>query len=112
MLQGGMGVARTFATQLPQLLGGMGVLGAAIGAVVAIGFPMASMFAENDKAADALLGTFGILEPMMRAIADGMKQSQQASPQRLSVGLWWRLLLPQRLLRLGWSERLRLSKPH
>jgi hypothetical protein len=35
---------------------------------------MASMFAENDKAADALLGTFGILEPMMRAIADGMKQ--------------------------------------
>jgi hypothetical protein len=74
MLQGGMGVARTFATQLPQLLGGMGVLGAAIGAVVAIGFPMASMFAENDKAADALLGTFGILEPMMRAIADGMKQ--------------------------------------
>ncbi len=74
MLQGGMGVARTFATQLPQLLGGMGVLGAAIGAVVAIGFPMASMFAENDKAADALLSTFGILEPMMRAIADGMKQ--------------------------------------
>lgn len=74
MLQGGMGVARTFATQLPQLLGGMGVLGAAIGAVVAIGFPMASMFAENDKAADALLGTFGILEPMMRAIADGMRQ--------------------------------------
>jgi|DEB0MinimDraft_4_1074332.scaffolds.fasta_scaffold20050_1 hypothetical protein len=74
MLQGGMGVARTFATQLPQLLGGMGVLGAAIGAVVAIGFPMASMFAENDKAADALLSTFGVLEPMMRAIADGMKQ--------------------------------------
>ncbi len=74
MLQGGMGVARTFATQLPQLLGGMGVLGAAIGAVVAIGFPMASMFAENDRAADALLGTFGILEPMMRAIADGMRQ--------------------------------------
>lgn len=74
MLQGGMGVARTFATQLPQLLGGMGVLGAAIGAVVAIGFPLASMFAENDKAADALLSTFGILEPMMRAIADGMKQ--------------------------------------
>jgi hypothetical protein len=74
MLQGGMGVARTFATQLPQLLGGMGVLGAAIGAVVAIGFPLASMFAENDKAADALLSTFGVLEPMMRAIADGMKQ--------------------------------------
>lgn len=37
MMGSGMGVTRSLATQLPQLLGGFGLWGAAIGAVVAIG---------------------------------------------------------------------------
>lgn len=58
-LQGGTAAAKVFAQQMPQLLGGFGALGGALGLVapllgtmVAIGIPVAAMLLSNGEAAD------------------------------------------------------------
>lgn len=60
-LQGGTDAARVMGQQLPQLLGGFGALGGALGivapllgTVAAVGIPVAAMFAANGRASDDL----------------------------------------------------------
>jgi len=49
MLQGGVGVGRALATQLPQLLAGFGAFGAVLGAVAAIGASVVVMLQQQGK---------------------------------------------------------------
>lgn len=67
-LELGVDPARALGQQLPQLLGGFGTLGAVLGAVVAIGLPLATMLARTEGAADALSNAFGELQPLADAI--------------------------------------------
>src|SRR5690554_3177006 len=50
----GTSAARAFAQQAPQLLGGFGVLGAVLGAVVAVAAPLAASFLQTGDAAEGL----------------------------------------------------------
>ena len=50
MMQGGVGVGRALATQLPQLLAGFGAFGAVLGAVAAIGASVVVMLQQQAKA--------------------------------------------------------------
>lgn len=51
MLQGGVGVGRALATQLPQLLAGFGALGAVFGAIAAIGASVVVMLTNQKRSA-------------------------------------------------------------
>lgn len=73
MVDGGMGASRALATQLPQLLGGMGLLGAALGAVVAIGFPLGGVLADAAAGGADVAGAFGSLEPLLVSMASAFK---------------------------------------
>ncbi len=73
MVDGGMGASRAFATQLPQLLGGMGLFGAALGAVVAIGFPLGGVLADAAAKGADVAGAFGVLEPLLVSMASAFK---------------------------------------
>jgi len=73
MVDGGMGASRALATQLPQLLGGMGVLGAALGAVVAIGIPLGGVLADAAAGGADVAGAFGVLEPLLVSVASAFK---------------------------------------
>ena len=73
MVDGGMGASRAFATQLPQLLGGMGLFGAALGAVVAIGFPLGGVLADAAAGGADVAGAFGVLEPLLVSMASAFK---------------------------------------
>lgn len=53
-VQGGQAASLALAQQLPQLLGGFGVLGAVLGAAVAIGVPLISMLFKSGDAAGSL----------------------------------------------------------
>lgn len=59
--------------QLPQLLGGFGLLGAAIGAVVAISVPLTRSLVQATEGAKLTSDQFGALEPAIIAIADAAK---------------------------------------
>lgn len=73
MVDGGMGASRALATQLPQLLGGMGLLGAALGAVVAIGFPLGGVLADAAAGGADVAGAFGVLQPLLVSMASAFK---------------------------------------
>ena len=49
MIQGGISPMRALSTQLPQLLAGFGVLGAALGAVAAVGASVIVMMQQQEK---------------------------------------------------------------
>lgn len=51
-LEMGTNPMRVMSQQIPQLLGGFGAMGAAIGTVVAVGLPLANMFFQSGSAAD------------------------------------------------------------
>jgi hypothetical protein len=74
---GGVDASRALAQQLPQLLGGFGVLGAVLGAVVAIAIPLReAMKGLADDGRD-VTEVFGTLQPVARAVADAMGQIGQ-----------------------------------
>lgn len=67
----GTSAAQALGQQLPQLLGGFGALGAVLGAVVAIGIPLAAaMFGAGDSAKE--------LAKSIEALEDSVKNYQQA----------------------------------
>lgn len=56
--------------QLPQLLGGFGVLGAAMGAIVAIGVPLVRVLSDSEASAEKIADMFGVLSPLAQGVAD------------------------------------------
>lgn len=60
--------------QLPQLLGGFGVLGAVLGAVAAIAVPLTRAFSEMSASGTDLTQVLGVLSPMAGQLADGFRE--------------------------------------
>lgn len=58
--------------QLPQLLGGFGVLGAVLGAVVAIGVPMVRVMGDMADQGRDMTTIFGELSPVARGVGDAI----------------------------------------
>lgn len=58
--------------QLPQLIGGFGVLGAALGAAVAIGVPLVRVLGEMETSAADLERVFGALTPAITTIGSAL----------------------------------------
>jgi len=73
-MQVGAGTAASIALgqQLPQLLQGFGVLGAVLGAVVAIGVPLARVMGDLADQGKDMTSIFGELQPFARAAGDAM----------------------------------------
>lgn len=71
---GGVDASRALAQQLPQLLGGLGVLGAVMGAVAAIAIPLSLAFKAAAKNGTDLTGMLGTLSPAMASLASAMTQ--------------------------------------
>lgn len=69
---GGVDASRALAQQLPQLLGGFGVLGAVLGAVVAIAIPLREAMKGLAEDGRDVTQVFGTLQPVARAVADAM----------------------------------------
>ncbi len=69
----GTSATRALAQQLPQLLGGFGMLGAVAGAAVAILVPMASAMSSLSAEGKDVAQVFGTLSPVMSAIGQGFK---------------------------------------
>lgn len=74
-VQVGMGTAasRALALQLPQLLGGFGVLGAVIGAAVAVAFPLREVLKGLKDEGKGLGEVWGTLQPVVDALGQGLK---------------------------------------
>lgn len=70
MVGGGVDASKALAMQLPQLLGGFGMLGAVLGAVVAVGVPLASVLGDMSEKGKDLTSVFGTLQPVARAVGD------------------------------------------
>ncbi|MGB0912020.1 MAG: hypothetical protein ACPGSW_00445 [Phaeobacter italicus] len=70
-----MGTAATvvFAQQMPQLLGGMGIMGAVMGAVVAVGSPLVSMLLASGDATGTLDERMGKLDGSLQSVSDRLK---------------------------------------
>lgn len=68
---GGVEASKALAMQLPQLLGGFGMLGAVAGAAVAILVPMRSALQGMASDGAALEGVFGTLTPTVEALSRG-----------------------------------------
>ena len=66
---GGVQASKALAMQLPQLLGGFGVLGAVAGAAVAILIPMRTAMQGLASDGAALEGVFGTLTPTVEALS-------------------------------------------
>jgi hypothetical protein len=69
-IAGGTSAFRAMAQQLPQLLGGFGVLGAVIGGLVAVGAAVAPMFFNTASAADTLADAQGRLSDSIATLRD------------------------------------------
>lgn len=66
----GTDATRALAQQLPQLLQGFGVLGAVLGATVAIAIPLRTAMQGLAQSGQDVTRVFGTLEPAARAISD------------------------------------------
>ena len=55
--------------QLPQLLGGFGILGAVLGAVVAVAVPLTRVMGELSKQGKDLTSVFGTMQPVAEGVA-------------------------------------------
>ncbi|MBR9764147.1 MAG: phage tail tape measure protein [Rhodobacteraceae bacterium] len=62
--------------QLPQLLGGFGVMGAVMGAVVAVGAPLISMLARSGDEAESLEDRLDTLRDAVRAYRDAVADAR------------------------------------
>lgn len=71
-ISGGTDAMRAMSMQLPQLLGGMGVAGAVVGALVAVALPLASAMKGLVKDGREVTEVFGTLAPAAEAVARGM----------------------------------------
>ncbi|MBN7785133.1 hypothetical protein JYP51_09395 [Ponticoccus gilvus] len=72
-LQMGTAASIVMAQQLPQLLGGFGMLGAVMGAVVAVGVPLASMWLANGEATGTLDESLSRLDASLKGVSDKLK---------------------------------------
>ena len=64
----GTSASRALAMQLPQLLGGFGTLGAVLGAVAAIGIPVATAMRNISSEGGEITKVFGTLQPAAQAV--------------------------------------------
>ncbi|MBD3738570.1 MAG: hypothetical protein IE938_19210 [Pseudomonas balearica] len=72
-LQAGVGASIVVAQQLPQLLGGMGIIGAVLGAVVAVGAPFIKMMLDGEDAAGTLDQRMQKLDGSLQSVGDHLK---------------------------------------
>ncbi|KAA8606816.1 hypothetical protein [Salipiger aestuarii] len=72
-LQMGTAASVVMAQQLPQLMGGFGMLGAVMGAVLAVGIPIASMLIDTGDAAGTLDERLQKLETSLQGVSDKLK---------------------------------------
>ncbi|WP_339696032.1 phage tail tip lysozyme [Celeribacter baekdonensis] len=72
-LQMGTAASMVFAQQMPQLLGGMGVMGAAMGAVVAVGTPLITMLLTSEDSAGTLDERLDKLDGSLQSVTDRLK---------------------------------------
>ena len=75
----GTSASRALAQQMPQLLGGFGALGAVLGAVVAVGAPLAAMFLSTGDAAEDLKKSLDALEKAVQAYDAAAKNSGETA---------------------------------
>ena len=75
----GTSASRALAQQMPQLLGGFGALGAVLGAVVAVGAPLAAMFLSTGDAAEDLKKSMDALEKAVQAYDAAAKNSGETA---------------------------------
>lgn len=72
-VQAGQSASLALAQQLPQLLGGFGILGAVMGAVVAVGAPLVTMLLKSGDAAGTLDERMGRLDEASSAVRESLK---------------------------------------
>lgn len=72
-VQAGQSASLALAQQLPQLLGGFGVIGAVLGAVVAVGVPLVKMLFSTKDAAGTLDERLQKLEKSSNSVRDSLK---------------------------------------
>jgi hypothetical protein len=73
-LHGGTAASIALAQQLPQLLGGFGVLGAVLGAAAAIFGPMITRMAQTAAETGTLTASFGTLQPVADAVVTAFER--------------------------------------
>ncbi|QDP47460.1 MAG: putative tail tape measure protein [Prokaryotic dsDNA virus sp.] len=71
--QAGTAASIIFAQQMPQLLGGMGVLGAVMGAVVAVGAPLVTMLLDTGEAAGSLDERLDKLDTSLQSVNERLE---------------------------------------
>lgn len=93
-LQGGAGAARVMSQQMPQLLGGFGALGGALGLVApllgtlaAIGIPVAAMLLRNGEAADDAQERIKAFEKALSDAEGALGRAEEAMELASSGGL-------------------------
>ena len=72
-VQAGQAASLALAQQLPQLLGGFGIIGAVMGAAVAIGAPLVTMWLNNGEAALTLDEQLQKLETTLASVSDHLE---------------------------------------
>lgn len=72
-VQAGQAASLALAQQLPQLLGGFGAIGAVLGAVVAVGAPLAKMWLSSGDAAGTLDDRLKRLETSISSVSNHLK---------------------------------------
>lgn len=82
-VQVGAGTSASIALgqQLPQLLSGFGILGAAMGAVVAISVPLTRAFGGLTNDTQVWTQVLGTLAPMLSVVKDGLRELGQFAVQ-------------------------------
>lgn len=80
-IQGGQGAARALSQQLPQLLSGFGVVGAAMGTVAAIAIPLAASFIQMGDGADELAEATESAEKAMAAFRVAMENADVSAAE-------------------------------
>lgn len=71
--------------QLPQLLGGFGILGAVLGAVVAVAVPLTRAFQGMSEQGQDLSQVLGVLSPLAERLGDAFRTVAQVGVQMAEV---------------------------
>lgn len=80
-IQGGQGATRALSQQLPQLLSGFGVVGAAMGTVAAIAIPLAASFIQTGDGADELAKATDEAQKAMAAFRVAMENADVSAAE-------------------------------